>query len=70
LPWCIFSALLCRNSTRQLRRDAQVRINDNGRAVKWVNEIEFMAVPGSDEGEVWGMIWQTECIGGFSDRSY
>ena len=31
-------------------------IHDGERPVKWLNEIEWI------EGEVWGNIWQTECI--------
>ena len=31
-------------------------ITDGSTAVKWLNEIEYI------NGEVWGMIWQTECI--------
>lgn len=31
-------------------------IHDGKRAVKWLNEVEWI------EGEVWGNIWQTECI--------
>jgi glutamine cyclotransferase len=31
-------------------------IHDGNRPVKWLNEVEWI------EGEVWGNIWQTECI--------
>ena len=31
-------------------------ITDGGKNVRWLNEIEYI------NGEVWGMIWQTECI--------
>lgn len=34
----------------------RVTIHDGSRSVKWVNEIEVI------QGELWGMIWQTECI--------
>ena len=36
------------------KRTATIR--DGKREVKWLNEIEWI------EGEVWGNIWQTECI--------
>ena len=31
-------------------------ITDGSKSVRWLNEIEYI------NGEVWGMIWQTECI--------
>ena len=31
-------------------------ITDGSKGVRWLNEIEYI------NGEVWGMIWQTECI--------
>lgn len=31
-------------------------ITDGGKNIRWLNEIEYI------NGEVWGMIWQTECI--------
>ena len=34
----------------------QVTITDGSKNVRWLNEIEYI------NGEVWGMIWQTECI--------
>jgi glutamine cyclotransferase len=33
-----------------------VTITDGSKSVRWLNEIEYI------NGEVWGMIWQTECI--------
>lgn len=39
----------------------RTQIHDGDRSVKWLNEIELIDVPGSGP-EVWGMIWQTECI--------
>ena len=34
----------------------QVTITDGSKSLRWLNEIEYI------NGEVWGMVWQTECI--------
>ena len=31
-------------------------ITDGSKSLRWLNEIEYI------NGEVWGMVWQTECI--------
>eukprot|EP00959_Pyramimonas_sp_CCMP1952_P459773 9478782-Pyramimonas_sp.AAC.4 len=38
----------------QVERSVQVK--DNGRPVRWLNELEWI------NGEIWANIWQTECV--------
>ena len=40
----------------------RVQITDAGRPVKWLNEIEWVEPEQDGTGEIWGMIWQTECV--------
>jgi glutamine cyclotransferase len=44
------------DGTKLVETRPQLTIHDGSRSVKWVNEIEVI------KGELWGMIWQTECI--------
>ena len=42
--------------SKDLVKKRTATIHDGEHPVKWLNEIEWI------EGEVWGNIWQTECI--------
>lgn len=41
---------------KTLKTKRNVTIQDAGKKVKWVNEIEWV------NGQVWGMVWQTDCL--------
>jgi len=51
-------------------RKQKLLVHDGEKKVKWLNEIQFIGESSAEalgtkvtgKGEVWGMIWQTECV--------